>query len=579
MYKANKRHLQPLIISNVNDLPEKKRKQLANSWAEDFYHHFFSRIEEEAFAVLYVEHPSRPNVPINWLVALETLKAGYGWSDEELYDHFCFDLQVRYALGIHDLNESDFALRSLYNFRRRLSEYMQDQGVNLLDQAFEQVTDEQIQALQLKSGQQRMDSTFVASNIRRMGRLQLLVEVLQRVWRMLTESDQARYAEAFAPYLKGKSGQVVYRVKGEDIPSHLQQIGLFMYQLLVDLQEAYADEPVYQVLARVFAEHYTLSEGQLQVKAAAQLSASSLQSPDDLEASYREKGGRAHRGYVANISETCDPDNAVQLITKVQVEPNNSDDAQLLAEALPNLTERTDLETIYTDGGHGGPKADEVLNEQGVTQVQTAIRGRTPQADKLHLADFEIKQTDQGKPVQITCPKGQHVAVKTGSKRKGFVAHFDEALCQACPFAQAGQCPAQPGKRDRRFRLYFSQAQAQVAQRRRRSLAHKKGGRNLRAAVEATVRQVKHPFPAGKLPVRGKFRMTCMLIASAAMANVRRIQSYRLAKQKQANEAKETPRRAEITWDHPWISFCPSGSWPVLRRIEQRIPHITCFEC
>ena len=402
------------------------------------------------------------------------------------------------------------------------------------------------------------DSTLVASNIRRMGRLQLLVEVLQRVWRMLTERDQARYGEAFAPYLKGNSGQFVYRVKGEDISSHLQQIGLFMHQLLVALQEDYADDPIYQVLARVFAEHYTLSGEQLQVKAAEQLSASSLQSPDDLEATYREKGGRSHRGYVANISETCDPDNAVQLITKVQVAPNNTDDAQMLAEALPNLTERTDLETIYTDGGHGGPQADEVLSQQGVTQVQTAIRGRTPQPDKLHLSDFEIKQTDQGKPVQITCSQGQHVAVKTGSKRKRFVAHFDEILCQACPFAQAGQCPAQPGKRDRRFRLYFSQAQAQVAQRRRRSLTDKKAGQNLRTAVEATVRQIKHPFPAGKLPVRGLFRMTCMLIGSAAMANVRRIQRYRLAKQKREKEGQETQRRAEISWDQPMISFCPS---------------------
>jgi hypothetical protein len=120
MYKPNKRHLQPLLISNVNDLPEKKRKRLESSWAEDFYRDFFSRIGEDAFAVLYVDYPSRPNVPINWLVGLETLKAGFGWSDEELYDHFCFDLQVRYALGIHDLNESDFDLRTLYYFRKRL---------------------------------------------------------------------------------------------------------------------------------------------------------------------------------------------------------------------------------------------------------------------------------------------------------------------------------------------------------------------------------------------------------------------------------------------------------------------------
>jgi hypothetical protein len=81
MYQPNKRHQQPLLISNVNDLPAKKRKRLGHSWAEDFYRDFFCRIHEDAFSVLYVDHPSRPNVPVNWLVGLETLKAGFGWKN------------------------------------------------------------------------------------------------------------------------------------------------------------------------------------------------------------------------------------------------------------------------------------------------------------------------------------------------------------------------------------------------------------------------------------------------------------------------------------------------------------------
>ena len=348
---------------------------------------------------------------------------------------------------------------------------------------------------------------------------------------------------------------------------------------MVDLKEAYAEEAVYQVLERVFGEHYCLEGQEVLAKTGDQLSASSLQSPDDLEAAYREKAGRSHRGYVANITESCDPENSLQLSTKVQVEPNNTDDAHMLVEALPNLKERTDVDTIFTDGGHGSPQADEALTEHQVTQVQTAIRGRTPHPDKLHLSDFEIKQTETGKPVQITCPHKQQVAVKMGSKRKGFVAHFDEAVCQACPFSQAGQCPARPGKRDGRFRLYFSQQQAQVAQRRRRSTAQKKAGRNLRSAVEATVREVKHPFPAGKLPVRGKFRMTCMLIGSAAMTNVRRIQRYRTAKQEQEIKRKETTRRAEITWDHQLISFCASLLLPIKLLVGDLTRYKLCFGC
>ena len=53
---------------------------------------------------------------------------------------------------------------------------MQEKGVNLIEKAFEQVTDEQIQAYQLKTGKQRMDKVQIASNIREMIRLHLLVE-------------------------------------------------------------------------------------------------------------------------------------------------------------------------------------------------------------------------------------------------------------------------------------------------------------------------------------------------------------------------------------------------------------------
>ena len=65
-----------------------------------------------------------------------------------------------------------------------------------------------------------------------------------------------------------------------------------------------------------------------------------MQLVDDLEATYRRKGLQDYKGYVANLSEICDPDNAVQLITKVQVAPNNTNDNTLLLEALPSTPPR-----------------------------------------------------------------------------------------------------------------------------------------------------------------------------------------------------------------------------------------------
>ena len=89
-----------------------------------FYRETFCRLDERPFGVLYAEFPSRPNISVNVLVGLESLKADFGWSDEELYDAFTYDMQVRYALGYHQLGEGDFDLRSLYYFRERVSRYM-----------------------------------------------------------------------------------------------------------------------------------------------------------------------------------------------------------------------------------------------------------------------------------------------------------------------------------------------------------------------------------------------------------------------------------------------------------------------
>ena len=126
-------------------------------------------------------------------------------------------------------------------------------------------------------------------------------------------------------------------------------------QLLQALAADYGQEPAYQVAARLFSEQYRVVAETTQAKANQEISASSLQSLDDLEATYREKNRVGYKGYVANVTETCDPENALQLITDVQVAPNTTEDDALLAAALPELKQRTDLDTLYTDGAYGGP--------------------------------------------------------------------------------------------------------------------------------------------------------------------------------------------------------------------------------
>ena len=557
MFRKNTKHLQPAVISAASELPEKQRKRLEKSWAGAFYNEFFSRIDEEPFAVLYSNIDSRPNIPVNVLVGLEALKAGLGLSDEELYSRYCYDLQVRYALGYDRLGDGDFEIRTLYYFRERLSRYNAEHGVNLLEKAFEQVTEHQITTLKVGTGMQRMDSTQIASNIVSASRMQLMVECLIRIERILKPDDQERLAEKLSPYTGDSAGHYTYRVKGKEaVREHMQRIGGTMNELICELEADYGEEAAYQVMKRLFGENFANEQTQIRMKENTELSSDSLQSVDDLEASFRTKGKKHYKGYVANITETCDPENEVQLITKVQVAPNCVDDTRMLAEALPDLKERTGIEKLYTDGGYGSPEMDQTLKDHDVEQFQTGIRGRIPDGKKLGLSYFDIKQAKSGKPTLITCPQGQGVAVQLSSQKKGYAVHFDGEICQVCPLVQ--QCPCQKGKRDSQWHLRFTEAQMHVSQRRRKNQVHVEEARNLRAAVEATVRQLKHPFPAGKLPVRGLFRVTCMMVGSAMMANVRRIQrcqDIRRMQEMKQDGVQNREENTQVSFINPFLNY------------------------
>lgn len=235
MFRKNEEHRQHSFFSGEQLLPAKLRQRLKESWAETFYRELFCRIGEELFAVLYSDKASRPNVPVNVLVGMEILKSGFGWSDEELHEQLCFNLQVRHALGLDDLRAEVCDLRTVYNFRKRVREYAETHGVNLFQKLFEQVTDEQLEAIRLKTGWQRMDSTQLLSNLAKMTRLELIVSVVQTLYRQLDETDQAGWQERLAPYLEGRPQQVCYRIEVDAVETHLETLGETLAELAAEL--------------------------------------------------------------------------------------------------------------------------------------------------------------------------------------------------------------------------------------------------------------------------------------------------------------------------------------------------------
>lgn len=548
MFRKNTRTQQPLLLSDVNNLPVRSRKRLEESWAGTFREQIFRRIDEERFAVLYSEQASRPNVPVNVLMGLEVLKHGRNWTDEELYEHFLFDLQVRYAIGCDVFGEDDFALRTLYHFRARLAKHALERGENLVMGVFEQITDEQMARIGLKTDQQRMDSTMLLSNIADLSRLELLIEVIQRLWRMLSPAEQGQYAEVFQPYVKESAGQYTYRLRGrEEVWVHIGQVGQVLQRLLGELAEAHGTDPIYVVAQRFFVENFVIEQAVVRAKRNDEIGAGCLQSADDLEATYRQKANRKYKGYVANVAETCHPDNPVQLIDQVQVMPNQASDIQLLKAGLKELKQRTAVNTIVTDAGYVSPEIDQLLREQDVRQITTALTGTLPDrtAGKVPLSDFMMEQDALGEVVGVTCPVGNIAQIALASSGKSYRLSFQADTCRTCPFFAHQQCPVKPNTDQTAFGLTVPKDRAQSAQRRHLFEQFKKEARNLRTAVEATVFQLKHKWAKGKLRVRGLFRMTVAVICSALAVNMRRIDRYYNGKLRGVLTAQQpnTPRQ------------------------------------
>ena len=131
-----------------------------------------------------------------------------------------------------------------------------------------------------------------------------------------------------------------------------------------------------------------------------QISAESLQSPHDPDATYRRKGGEEYPGrYVVGVSETRDPEVEVQLITDVQVAPNTTDDQVLLKWSLEGQSEQdVALEEMTTDGGFTGPEAEEVCSGHGVKLRPTRVRGGKSAPDRLGWEDYEWICLEEGSP-------------------------------------------------------------------------------------------------------------------------------------------------------------------------------------
>lgn len=538
MFRENKGHLQKTLFSTVSSLTGAVKRLLENSWAVIFYDRIFVKIEEKKFSVLYSNKKSRPNFPVNVWVGLEILKALFDWTDEEMLLHFHFDLLTCYALGIENLGELTLAPRTIYYNRHRLLQYEAATGVSLLEKVFSHLTDDAIHALGIDTRTQRMDSSMISSNIKKMSRLELLIKVLQNLYRDLPQEEQAKHREEVKDYIDAEAGTISYKLKRTELDSQLQKLGelLFYFHKIYEANTEVNALKSYRHVGRILKEQFDLDQKSpaslaggpalpvdepqtsLWVKPPEEIRSDVLQNPADEEATFHRKNDQPYQGYAFNISETCSPTNQVQLITDIATVTNNTSDEKILVERLPKIKSKTPLNELIVDASFSGPAVEKLCEQEKVTLYHTAIKGSPLSLDRLSLKDFQFQGT------QISfCPNGvRPMEQRTDSETCRHVVRFDKERCSTCPLGP--RCPAK--ERRQFYSLCFTEQQMRIAQKRQQfdsDLYRSK--QRLRPAVEGTISQFKWRTRKGKLRVRGLKRVSHMVVLMAIAINFRRIRA------------------------------------------------------
>jgi hypothetical protein len=271
---------------------------------------------------------------------------------------------------------------------------------------------------------------------------------------------------------------------------------------------------VYYHLVRIVEEQSIETSSQLKAKDDADIESSSLQNPNDEDATFRKKGLKSHQGYSCNISETASPDNPVQMITDVSVEPNINSDVNFLNDRLEEINIKAPVDKLVVDGAYYGSDSIKSALKTETEIIPTELTGRDP---KYSTADFNLSK----KQKVISCPMGQNPdRDKYLESSDTYAAWFDKEACKNCEFRS--KCPVREQKKSMIVR--FTQKRHDRDKLRAKLASEEyQNIKNSRAAVEGTFSALKRAQGLDKFKVTGLVKAKCSSVYKMIGYNLKQL--------------------------------------------------------
>lgn len=513
----------------IRILNEKDKSDINNSIYSFIFYNVVYQVNENNFKSLYSKFKGTYNAPINVLVGAIILKDYFKISIEQLLDGIKYNIGFKYALGLTSISDKPFCRATFFNFNKSLAQFAIENPTldHPLDLVRQNLTKAQIKQYGISTDIQRIDSVRLQSNIRKYSRLQLLVECLQRFLKVLDKEDLIACEGLVANFTSQTSEHLMYTLASEEVPQKIRDFGNVAQTLLRNFKNKYKTNKSFKLFETVFNQHFKIGKDNGFVYAIAddQLKGSNIQSPDDIDVSYGSKGKVGDTSYSASVSETCHPDNKVNLITSCIVVKNIVTDSEVFPIQLAEILSTTpNISELHTDAAYGSAQSDIICEAHQINHVQTAIKGVVPAVELLVEAIRQVIPTEDGAQLdglitsyKVECP---HQEAKVVLLKKRYKASFNLTICMTCKLQENCSSFKNEG-------VLMIDQQFYLKNKRQRSVRKlPKVRQKLRNNVESLMKSVKEMTLNKKLRIRGQINTAKAVCSRLIAINIGRLFRY-----------------------------------------------------
>ena len=507
-------------------------RRLTGGWQHVFRQAILKLMPAGKLAEHFDPEMGRPTKELYSMAGLLFIMEFRNWTHEEAADAYMFNIDAQYALNLQPEKQS--------LCRRTIERYIKLFREDELAQAImHDVTGELVQLLELDVSKQRLDSTHIESNMAKFGRMKLMATAIRRFLVQVRRHDEGSYnalrKAVRERYEASDSAVFGWKTLDDEGVNQLRQSIAEDLAYLVDRyrrNKSHNTRSTYLMLVKVFEQQCDVVDEKVVIRK--KTGGDIVCNPSDPDATF---DGHKGSGYQVQLSETCSPDNDVQLIVSAIPETAVKSDSAALEIVIDDLKERGLLpDRLLADTAYGSDDNDILCRSENISLV-SPTSGKCPadhvDPDAITVSDFRIEDgeaKDQyGRtiivPTCVECPAGQK---PHRSSYDDFLQQINilqhPHVCAACPLLQ--KCPV-------RFASGWNQVTIEAKQvrlinrRRKEKTTEFRDEYRLRSGIEATNSLLKRVTGLDRLRVRGRPAVFSSILLKVAGWNLLRAASVR----------------------------------------------------